>query len=107
MEDFSRYFALKFEICKNYANELHAFRNEIFLWQFVGIVVPYHGDKNWTISLKTLGLRKIEVFVGLSFLKAVFRRVLREAMFKGQYLRNAAGCGHKIFHEGKMSYREL
>ena len=42
-----------------------------FLWQFVGIVVPYHGDKNWAISLKTLGLRKIEVFVGLSFLKAV------------------------------------
>ena len=40
-------------------------------------------------------------------LLAVFRRVLRDAMFKGQYLRNAAGWGRKIFHEGKMSYREL
>ena len=70
-------------------------------------MVPYYSDKNESISLKTLGWRKIEVFVGLSYFKAVFRRILRDAMFKGQYLRNAAGWGRKIFHEGKMSYREL
>ena len=56
---------------------------------------------------KSVVVCKIEVFVGLGFFKAVFRRVLRDSMFKGQYLRNAAGWGRKIFHEGKMSYREL
>jgi len=66
VEDFSRYFALVWNMQK-LCKWVTCTPKRNFLWQFVGIVVPYHGDKNWAISLKTLGLRKIEVFVGLSF----------------------------------------